>query len=111
MTSELEKLVSLRDRGDLSQAEFEKAKALLLSNQETGAVTGHETTSEEGKERRTWLLVANLMTVTVALSVVSVALNPSAIKLVLVVLWTVASALAWVTYSRTRKRAESEERG
>jgi hypothetical protein len=32
ITSELEKLISLRDRGDLSQPEFEKAKQMLLSD-------------------------------------------------------------------------------
>jgi len=37
ITSELEKLASLRDRGDLSQAEFEKAKELLLSDENTDA--------------------------------------------------------------------------
>jgi len=32
INTELEKLISLRDRGDLSQAEFEKAKQILLSD-------------------------------------------------------------------------------
>ena len=33
-TEQLERLVSLRDQGDLSEAEFEKAKAKLLSDEQ-----------------------------------------------------------------------------
>ncbi|MDC0259487.1 SHOCT domain-containing protein [Verrucomicrobiales bacterium] len=37
ITSELKKLTSLKDRGDLSQAEFENAKALLLPGENAAA--------------------------------------------------------------------------
>ena len=51
MTEELERLVSLRDRGDLSQAEFEKAKAKLLGDEPIAPKedTGDSKSSNERK--------------------------------------------------------------
>lgn len=44
INTELEKLISLRDRGDLSQAEFEKAKQILLSDDNSKTTSPQETT-------------------------------------------------------------------
>ncbi|MGI9242014.1 MAG: SHOCT domain-containing protein, partial [Verrucomicrobiales bacterium] len=44
ITTDLEKLASLRDQGDLSQAEFEKAKERLLSED---AIEGSQIREED----------------------------------------------------------------
>ena len=40
ITTELEKLVALRDRGDLTQAEFEEAKSRLFAKDGSGTESG-----------------------------------------------------------------------
>lgn len=104
IASDLEKLTSLRDQGALSPTEFVKAKELLLSEENTEGNSVCQTTSEKKKQSKTQLLVANLLTLTAAMSVASVIINPSPIKLVSVILWTVASTLAWSAYFTCKKK-------
>ena len=113
ISSELEKLISLRDRGELSQKEFEKAKAVLLSGEHAGPIEVHKanskTLAEKKKKCKTHLLTAGLLTLTAALSGVSVSINPSPLKVILIVLWVVAATLAWSTYFRFKTEIEKKE--
>lgn len=49
INSELEKLISHRDRGDLTQAEFEKAKQMLLSEDGTEADSPRKAVPDLGR--------------------------------------------------------------
>lgn len=98
ISTEIEKLTNLRDKGDLTQEEFEKAKALLLSGEKLP-----ETTSDKEKKLKTQKWVAILLTITVGLSSGSALIKPSPVNMVLVILWVVAATLAWSSYSRLKK--------
>lgn len=50
INSELEKLISYRDRGDLSQAEFEKAKKMLLSEDSSEKISPQKATRDVASE-------------------------------------------------------------
>jgi hypothetical protein len=52
INSELEKLISLRDRGDLSSSEFEKAKQILLSNDNSADTSIQNATTDERNSAR-----------------------------------------------------------
>jgi len=109
ITSELEKLASLRDRGDLSQAEFEKAKELLLSEENTDATLDNRSSPNNSageRERnplKTRLLVSILSTVSAAFAGGSAAIDPSPISLLVLALFVVASTLSWTWYARLRR--------
>lgn len=107
ISSEPEKLVSLRDRGDLSQAEFDQAKALLLSEQDDGATPHGKNTdgslSEMNKKRKVYLIASAGTTLAAALSGVSATISPSPVKLVVVLCWVVAAGLWWHSYSKLGK--------
>ena len=105
ITAELEKLISLRDQGDLSQAEFEKAKALLLSGEEEASsppASPPATLAERDKKRKTQFLCAVLSTVAAALSICSAFLNPSVLKIVILLIWVTAAIFWWVSYSKLK---------
>ena len=108
ITAELEKLISLRDQGDLSQAEFEKAKALLLSGEEASSqpVSPPVTLAERDKKRKTQFLCAVLSTVAAALSICSAFLNPSVLKIVILLIWVTAAIFWWVSYSKLKSEIE-----
>jgi hypothetical protein len=48
INSQLEKLISHRDHGDLSQAEFEKAKKMLLSEDSSETTSPQKATRDVG---------------------------------------------------------------
>ena len=108
IASDLERLVSLRDRGDLSQAEFEKAKERLLSVEVTGASQASETNPPplpkegEGGMPQRYLLIATLSTIAAACSAGSAIIDPSPISLVAFALFTVAATLNWIEFSKRR---------
>jgi hypothetical protein len=106
IASDLEKLVLLRDRGDLSLAEFEIAKERLLSGEVTGISPATETNKpplpeevEGGKPKHT-LLIAILSTIAAALMAGSAAMNPSPLKLLAFALFIVAATLNWIVFSK-----------
>ncbi|NNC88431.1 MAG: SHOCT domain-containing protein [Akkermansiaceae bacterium] len=110
IASDLEKLVLLRDNGDLSQAEFEKAKERLLTDEvakETPASKGKEPSlpeeSEEGKPKQI-LLIAILSTVAAALSGGAAAINPSPLGVLAFAGFTTAAALNWNVFAKSRVR-------
>jgi|TARA_B110000305_G_scaffold65627_1_gene73367 hypothetical protein len=110
IVSDLEKLALLRDRGDLSQAEFEKAKERLLSGEVPGVSPSTERNqpliAQEGqgcKPKHT-LLIAILSTIAAALMAGSAAINPSPLKLLAFALFTVAATLNWIEFSKRRVR-------
>ena len=110
IASDLEKLVSLRDSGDLSQAEFETAKERLLSGEVAGVSPATDRNqpplAEEGqggKPKHT-LLIAILSTIAAALMAGSAAINPSPLKLLAFALFTVAATLNWIVFSKRRVR-------
>lgn len=110
IASDLEKLVLLRDSGDLSQAEFEKAKERLLSREDPGVSPANESNRpplpEEvkgGKSRHT-LLIAILQTIAAASFAGSAAINPSPLKLLAFACLTVAATLNWIAFSKRRDR-------
>lgn len=108
ISAEIEKLSSLRDRGDLSPAEFEKAKAILLSD---GGMDSQPAPSpipasleKMIKQRETHLLCAVLTAVAAALNGVAILLNPSALKIVTMILWSVASIFWWSSYLQLKSK-------
>ncbi|MFT4548876.1 MAG: hypothetical protein ACI9MB_002844 [Verrucomicrobiales bacterium] len=110
IASDLEKLVLLRDRGDLSQPEFEKAKERLLSGEVTGVSPATETNQpalpdevEGGRPKHT-LLIAILSTIAAAFSTGSAVIDPSPLSLLAFVGFTVASTLNWIVFSKRRVR-------
>jgi tRNA A37 threonylcarbamoyladenosine synthetase subunit TsaC/SUA5/YrdC len=110
IVSDLEKLALLRDSGDLSQAEFEKAKERLLSGEVTGVSPSTERNKppqaqedQKGKPKHT-LLIAILSTVAAALMAGSAAINPSPLKLLTFALFTVTATLNWIAFSKCRVR-------
>jgi tRNA A37 threonylcarbamoyladenosine synthetase subunit TsaC/SUA5/YrdC len=110
ITTDLEKLVSLRDSSDLSEAEFEKAKERLLSGEVTGVSPSTERNQpplaqegEGGKPKHT-LLIAILSTIAAALFAGSAAINPSPLKLLAFACFTVVPTLNWIEFSKHRLR-------
>ena len=103
ISSELEKLTSLKERGDLTQKEFEKAKAFLLSGQKLP-----DTALEKIKKLKSQKLAAILLTITAGLSSGSALIKPSPLHLVLVILWVVAATLCWASYFAMKKATEGE---
>lgn len=110
IASELEKLVLLRDRGDLSQAEFEKAKEQLLAGEASEASPATYRNQpplaedgQEGKPKQT-LLIATLSTIAAAFSAASAAINPSPLSLLAFGLFTVAATLNWIAVFKRKVR-------
>ena len=107
ITSDLEKLVSLRDCGDLSQAEFEKAKERLLSGEVPRVSPSTERNQPplpQGGKRKYILLVAILSTIAAALSGGAVVIGSSPIRLAAFALFTVAATLNWVEFSKRMRK-------
>ena len=108
IAQELEKLISLRDRGELTYAEFGIAKERLLSGDVSGAsqAADKETPSrlKESKPKRT-LLIAILSTVAATLAAGSAILDRSPLSLLAFVLFAVASTLNWVQVSKLDVRS------
>lgn len=111
--SDLERLVSLRDCGDLSQEEFEKAKDLLLSGEnDEASLKEHDCgacLTRNKKELKTQLWCAALLTITWTMSLVAALINPSALNLVLIGTWAVAATLSWVSYFQKKKPPKKEQ--
>lgn len=110
IVSDLERLALLRDSGDLSQAEFEKAKERLLSEEVTGVSPSTERNQpplaqegQGGKPKHT-LLIAILSTIAAALMAGSAAINPSPLKLLALALFIIAATLNWIVFSKRRLR-------
>jgi|GEM_PF-1108402 hypothetical protein len=110
ITTDLEKLASLRDQGDLSQAEFEKAKERLLSED---AIEGSQIREEDapplpkkgGEEKpERYLLIAVLSTIAAAFATGSAIIAPSPISLLVFGLFAVAATLNWIELSKQRGR-------
>ena len=110
IASDLEKLVLLRDSGDLSQAEFEKAKERLLTDEVTGASPDTERNGPslpeegEGAKPKQILLIAILSTIAAALSGGSAAINPTPLSVLAFAGFTIASALNWNLFAKSRVR-------
>ena len=108
LATELETPTSLTDRGELTQAEFEKAKERLLSEHVTGASQATEARPSppplEGKGTgpKQLLLIAILSTIAVVFSWISAVLNSSPISSLALALFTVASTLNWIEFSKRR---------
>ena len=104
VTEELEKLVSLRDGGDLTEAEFQKAKELLLAGGEAGATVVPQLPSaspaKEEKSRTTQLLIGIFAALAALMSALSAMINPSPLKIASVVIWTIVAVVGWVSYVR-----------
>jgi hypothetical protein len=105
ISSELEKLAELRDRGDLSKEEFEKAKSMVLSGQASGDFSSDNKASDLEKKTKTYRLISILSTITVALSAGSAIIAPSPINVLILVLFVVASTLNWAEYNKLRKKS------
>jgi hypothetical protein len=114
VSTDLEKLMSFRDRGDLSHEEFERAKELLLSgnnNQDSLNEKGNpDRFAKKKKELKTAFLCAVLLSITWLMSLGSAIINPSALHLVLVASWAVAATLSWVSYSRAKWKLEQAKK-
>ncbi|MCE9519855.1 MAG: SHOCT domain-containing protein [Verrucomicrobia bacterium] len=99
INSELEKLIFLRDRGDLTQAEFEKAKALLLSEESPETISSRRTTSDvgglatgiPGLGLAAGVFVGNLLAISIASGDVTKGFVVGAIAAVLVVVFSLAA--------------------
>ena len=116
--SELERLSALRDRGDLSDEEFDKAKAIVLSGKNEMEPASDETESAKGtafteapeeltKRKKTHFLVGVFATIAAVFSAVSVVLDPSKLQIVIFVIWVLASVAGWSTYSKLKRELEN----
>lgn len=107
ITTELEKLTSLKDRGDLTQKEFEKAKERLLFCDAERAPEVDEANSlplpKKGETNGSnhYFLIAFLSTIAVAFSGGSVALGPNSLNLIAFAGFTIASTLNWVSFFKS----------
>lgn len=100
ITSELEKLSSLRERGDLSDAEFEQAKALLLSGKDTASEPPPLPSGEapaEKNNRGMHLAIAICTTVAAVMSAISAALDPNAPSFASLLIWSGLSIYWWIS--------------
>lgn len=104
ITTELEKLTSLKDRGDLTQKEFEKAKERLLFCDVEGASEMDEAESlprpkkGESNGSNHYFLIAFFSTIAVVFSGGSAAIGPNSLKLIAFAGFTVAATLNWVSF-------------
>ncbi len=107
ITTELEKLTSLKDLGDLTLAEFEKAKERLLFGDVNCASKVDESNSlplpkkAEANGSNHYFLIAFLSTIAVAFSGGSAFLSPSSLKLIAFAGFTIAATLNWVAFLKT----------
>lgn len=108
--SELEKLVSLRERGELSREEFEKAKQALFfrdclqeSKVPSGKSSKPEANSNNGKSQP-YLLIAVLSTVAMVFSGGSAMIGPTPLKYLAFALMATASILNWNEFLKRVKR-------
>lgn len=116
LSSELEKLISLRERGELTPAEFETAKKRLLAGGEVVAPppipeTAPDELTDKRKKRGIQLLTAILASVAAALSAGSVLINPSPLKLIILLIWVVAATFGWIGYAKLKGEVEKLETG
>jgi hypothetical protein len=99
ITSELEMLISLRDRGDLSQPEFEKAKQMLLSDdssettspQKASREVGGPATGIPGLGLAAGVFAGNLLFISIASGDLAKGFIAGAIAAVLVVVFSLAA--------------------
>ena len=109
IASELEKLVTLRDRNELTDIEFEKAKKILLSNGwvQESAIPRNQAAKIAVKEKAVGptysLQVAVLSTVALVFSAIAVAMNPSPLSFIAFSLFGIASMLNWIEFFRGSK--------
>jgi hypothetical protein len=97
--SELEKLISLRDRGDLSQAEFEKAEHMLLSDdssetpssQKVTQAVGRRATGIPGLGLAAGVFAGNLLGISIASGDLQKGFMVGAIAAVLVIVYSLAA--------------------
>lgn len=107
--SEIEKLISQRDEGHLSQDEFENAKALLLSQENANNATNkNNSKSSHDKQFKRQYLISVLSTLAAALSGASAVIAPSLMKVIILTLFVIAATLNWVGYSNLHKKSERQ---
>ena len=110
IVSELEKLVSLRDRGDLCQADFEKAKQRLLSEEVTSTSPAEDINPPRLPEKATGgkldytLPNAIIFTITSSVWVVSLAIKPSLLGWWCFALFSITAILSWIVFFQSRAR-------
>lgn len=115
ISTDLEKLVSLRDRGNLSPSEFEKAKERLLSEEVPDVspiIDGNQSAvpeESEGAKPGRSRLIAVLSTVPVVFLAGSSAIDPSLLKLLALTGFTVAATLNWMVFFVERHRDRSSD--
>ena len=106
IAQELEKLVSMRDCGDLTHAEFEIAKERLLSGDVRDASQAAEkeppSHPKERKPKQT-LLIAIFSTIAAAFAAGSAIFSP--LSLIVFALFAVASTLNWIQVSKLDVRS------
>jgi hypothetical protein len=99
INSELEKLISHRDRGDLTQVEFEKAKQKLLSEDGSEAETPRKVERDGGRPARgipglglaAGVFVGNLLFISIASGDLAKGFMVGAIAAVLVMVFSIAA--------------------
>lgn len=113
IASDLQKLISLRDSGDLSQTEFERAKALVLAERFPEAqpppLLIEEVLQQTKKKRRSQPIAAVCATVAAALSAVSAIIDPNPLAVGSVFIWVVAAILCWISFLKSKKEIEKRE--
>ena len=102
ITTELEKLSSLKDRGDLSESEFEKAKALVLSGEKPA-----DALAKRDKDRKTQFLIAFFATLGALFSGGSLILDPSLFTAGVLIFWLGLSTAGWMSYSKAKSEARN----
>ena len=104
IASNLEKLVSLRDKGDLSQVEFEKAKERLLSGDFPDDASSQTPVRKAvgGENPKNTFLIAILSTISAALAIGSATIDPSPVSWLAFSGFAVASMLNWILYFKQK---------
>ncbi len=110
IVKELEALSALRERGDLTAAEFAQAKQRVLTGNAHGATTAGTAISQalspqplrnQPDHKR---LIAILSTVALAFSATSAAIAPAPLSLLAFALFATACTLNWASYFRREMR-------
>ena len=116
IATELEKLTSLKDRGDLSLDEFTKAKESLLFGDSTMPAYDDEANAlppprkSKVAEPKLYLLIAVLSTIAAALSGGSVIINPRPLGIIAFAGFAIAAFLNWGSFGGSLYRRTKPER-
>ena len=104
IASNLEKLIPLKEKGDLSSVEFAKAKESLLTGDSPDDAAGQTPVRKAvgGENPKNTFLIAILSTISAALAIGSATIDPSPVSWMAFSGFAVASMLNWILYFKQK---------